>query len=43
MTTDVNECDNSPCENGGTCNNSQGNYSCDCTEFWMGRNCEIGK
>ena len=38
--TDVNECDDNPCQNGGTCTNTNGNYTCTCTEFSRGRNCE---
>ena len=40
---DINECDNSPCQNGGTCNNAQGGYSCACTKFWTGQDCTQGK
>jgi len=27
---DIDECDSSPCMNGGTCNNNENEYSCDC-------------
>lgn len=42
--TDVNECDNSPCQNGGTCINSNGSYYCDCTDGWTSNitDCETG-
>ena len=39
---DVDECESSPCLNGATCDNSPGNFSCICTDFWIGPNCEIG-
>lgn len=39
---DVNECENSPCQNSGTCINTEGSYGCNCTEGWQGHNCEIG-
>ena len=40
---DVDECvDSSPCLNGGTCQNSEGNFSCDCNEYWKGPLCELG-
>ncbi|KAF6018837.1 CUBN [Bugula neritina] len=38
--TDINECESSICQNGGTCTNTPGNYTCACTEYAVGRNCE---
>jgi hypothetical protein len=43
LVSDRNECDNSPCQNGGTCLNSDGSYICNCTEGWEGHECQIGK
>lgn len=40
---DVNECLANPCQNGGSCTNSIGSYSCNCTREWTGRNCNEGK
>ena len=41
--TDINECLDSPCQNGGVCSNSVGAYSCDCTDTgYNGTNCETG-
>ncbi|GIY15713.1 delta-like protein 4 [Caerostris extrusa] len=42
---DLNYCTNhKPCKHGGTCTNTgQGNYTCSCSEDFMGRNCEISK
>jgi len=37
---DINECDKSPCKNGGTCTNSDGSYSCKCQDGWTGKNCD---
>merc|ERR1712212_890667 len=37
---DINECDNSPCKNEGTCTNSYGSYSCKCQDGWTGNNCD---
>uniref|UniRef100_A0A4W3K6J7 Crumbs cell polarity complex component 1 n=1 Tax=Callorhinchus milii TaxID=7868 RepID=A0A4W3K6J7_CALMI len=42
---DVNECDQSPCQNGGTCQNTAGSYICQCPtthqqgDFYGGKNC----
>ncbi|KAL3836509.1 hypothetical protein ACJMK2_021935, partial [Sinanodonta woodiana] len=35
-------CFNFPCEHGGTCSNSNGNYSCKCPTGWQGKNCSDG-
>lgn len=39
---DTNECERSPCQNGGTCVNTDGSYTCKCTQYWQGENCQIG-
>ncbi|XP_045392469.1 protein crumbs homolog 1 [Lemur catta] len=42
---DINECSSSPCQNGGTCENLPGNYTCHCPfdglsrTFYGGRDC----
>lgn len=38
---DINECDSSPCQNGGTCHNGNNQYTCTCLPGWTGANCEI--
>ena len=40
---DIDECRNDPCQNGGTCVNSPGSYSCDCVEGYKGDHCQEGK
>lgn len=40
---DVNECNQFPCENGGTCINNQGSFTCICKEGWDGPTCQNGK
>lgn len=40
---DVNECINDPCNNGGTCLNTDGSYKCKCLEGWQGHDCEEGE
>ena len=41
--SDINECDYSPCSNGGICINSFGSFSCDCPKGWQGNTCANGK
>uniref|UniRef100_A0A673H1R6 EGF like repeats and discoidin domains 3 n=1 Tax=Sinocyclocheilus rhinocerous TaxID=307959 RepID=A0A673H1R6_9TELE len=36
----VNECERSPCRNGGICTDLVANYSCECPGEYMGRNCQ---
>ena len=33
-------CDSSPCENNGTCENTQGNFKCICKEQYDGDTCK---
>ncbi len=41
--SDVNECLHSPCENGGSCENGIGSYSCLCPVQWSGMHCDKGQ
>ncbi|CAM4539022.1 unnamed protein product [Leuciscus chuanchicus] len=36
----VNECERSPCRNGGICTDLVANYTCECPGEYMGRNCQ---
>jgi hypothetical protein len=40
---DVNECLRNPCQNGGSCRNTNGGYTCTCTSAFQGKNCEQGE
>lgn len=40
-TTDINECDSSPCQHGGNCTHGINSYNCSCPERYSGTNCEI--
>ena len=42
LPTDVDECAQSPCQNGGTCSNEQGGYTCHCTQAFTGKHCDKG-
>ena len=37
-----NECLSRPCQNGGSCENLLGDYRCNCTSGFTGRQCDIG-
>ncbi|XP_048578445.1 sushi, nidogen and EGF-like domain-containing protein 1 isoform X3 [Nematostella vectensis] len=39
---EINECDSSPCKNGGNCTDQVNNYTCTCQPGYTERNCEIG-
>ena len=39
---DVDECESNPCQNGGTCEDGVGAYSCTCIAGYTGENCETG-
>lgn len=40
---DIDECLAPPCQNGGFCQNTLGNYSCTCRGGWTGIHCENGR
>lgn len=40
--TDINECESSPCQNDGTCNDQINGYSCTCSDGYNGLLCENG-
>lgn len=37
----INECEEKPCLNSGTCFDTYGSYSCECLSGFTGQNCEI--
>ena len=43
MISAIDSCMSRPCQNGGTCIDQAGYYTCVCTPSWTGTNCEVGK
>ena len=41
--SDIDECEFSPCYNGGTCFNSFGSFTCECPPGWQGPTCRNGR
>ena len=41
--TNINECDPSPCLNGGHCVDGVNDYTCKCPAGYGGKDCEIGR
>lgn len=39
--TNLNDCVNNTCQNGGTCVDLINGYSCNCSNWWYGANCEL--
>ncbi|KAK0393458.1 hypothetical protein QR680_000221 [Steinernema hermaphroditum] len=39
---DIDECEENPCQNNGTCENRHGSYICGCEAFFYGEHCEKG-
>lgn len=37
----INECDPNPCQNGGTCQDSENRYECVCSASFTGERCDI--
>ena len=42
MTSEVNECTSSPCQNQAQCVDEKNSYSCTCQAGWSGTNCQTG-
>lgn len=42
LSSDVNECQQQKCSNGGTCVNTQGSFYCKCKSGYSGKYCEKG-
>lgn len=38
---DINKCLSKPCLNGGTCNDLNNGFRCNCTEHYMGTYCQL--
>ena len=43
LIVDINECESSPCNNFGTCNDEVNGYNCSCVAGFTGEDCETGR
>ena len=43
IVSDINECIDITCQNGGTCEDRINAYSCQCADGYMGTHCETSK
>ena len=41
--SDIDDCANSPCQNGGSCTDGVNQFTCQCVPGFTGTNCEISK
>ena len=41
--TDIDDCESTPCKNGATCQDGRNRYKCNCASGYSGVHCEIGK
>ena len=41
--TDINDCENDPCENGGTCVDKVNGFTCNCVKGFEGNKCQTSK
>ena len=42
-TTDIDDCEATPCKNGGICQDEVNDFSCTCAVGFTGKDCSIGK
>ena len=42
FSVDINDCEDSPCQNGGKCIDGQNSYHCQCPAGYTGKHCEHG-
>jgi len=40
---DIDDCQSSPCENGGLCSDKLNDYACSCIQGYTGKNCATSK
>jgi len=40
---DIDDCQSSPCENGGICSDKLNDYACSCIQGYTGKNCAASK
>ena len=43
LASDIDDCANIPCQNGGSCDDGVNQFTCQCVPGFTGTNCEISK
>ena len=43
LLSDIDDCDDQPCQNGGNCTDAVNDYTCNCVAGYSGKNCSVGK
>ena len=43
LLSDIDDCADQPCQNGGICTDAVNNYTCNCAAGYIGRNCRVGE
>ena len=43
LLSDIDDCADQPCQNGGNCTDAVNDYACNCGVGYSGKNCSIGK
>ena len=41
--SDIDDCADQPCQNGGNCTDAVNGYTCNCVSGYSGKNCSIGE
>ena len=43
LLSDIDDCANQPCQNGGNCTDLVNGYTCNCVASYSGKNCSVGE
>ena len=42
FSSDINDCADQPCQNGGNCTDAVNDFTCNCAAGYSGKNCSVG-